>query len=919
MRPVLACSGVGDVGAPEHSLGALAPIAAYDQFIVAIRATKAPVNTSTGIPHSAHDPAVWLSYERAAAVVAQWGAQDFGVGFVLTAADPFAVVDIDDALQPDGSWSPLAHQICAALPGGVVEVSQSRRGRHVWLKRKTMPPHSNKDTALKIECYSSGRYILLGTGAAGAMVDDCTAFDAVVARWFPPRAAAVADASDDGTCAGWSGPTDDDALLEIAMRSRSSAAVFGDGVTFAALWNADADALGRKWPGDGRPYDASSADASLAARLAFFTGRDAGRCDRLMRRSALAREKYERPDYLPRTIAAACAQVREVYTGGAVTVAAAGASPPMTADQVIAALAEMTAEQVRAQWVDLTVPVSPVDRERIIARVQYLHGAGLQALRRELKQADARAAAARREQALTDRVGHLALIPYRKEASAAAAATIEAAIVAASAPGEYVSFAGVLSQITTKPLPFTHLIDKPEEAPPAVPQIEPIDKVAMLQRVERVAVLYETRNDGTRQPIAVPDRVVEILVSKKSHAAPIINGLVTHPIVLRDGAILASDGLHAASGLYLFGANVPGVRPYRQDEAARALGRLRASFLDGFEFASALDADLAMAGLFTGVQRRLLDGAPGLAALASMQSSGKTTLARRIHLILTGRDMPVSTFPMGDEAEASKRLLSALLRSPAMIVFDNVQDGFTFASGSLAAAMTSSSIEQRMLGVSRDATAPTTVLFVMTGNNLTLGNDEVSRWLVTRLAPTNARPHERTFRYADVVGHALSIRPQVLCDVAGIVAGLIVSGAQVAASGRFPAWDRLVRQPLMWSGAADVAQVFRINAEQSEPVRAHRALLWALSQLFGSRWFKASDVSAAATIGQGAGATLRFALESLAVRAVDKSRSVSHALTANLGRVAEVEGRELRLGKEYNAHDKIDVFNVTTAGTCGVL
>lgn len=904
------------MSAADHTLGALAPLAAYPQFIVALRATKAPLHPVTAIPHNAHDPAIWMPYEQAASIVATWGAEHFGVGFVLTERDPFAVIDIDGALQADGTWSPLSHELCAALRGAVVEVSQSGRGLHVWLQSRTMPPHAKKNTALKIECYSADRYILLGSGAVGTMADDCPGIRDVIARWFPPRAAVAVAVPAAGPRADWVGPTDDGELIERALHRVSSAGAFGGRATFKQLWTADVDALALFFPPDptsSDPYDESSADMALAQHLAWWSGCDSDRMERLMRRSALVRDKWdENPGYLVgHTITNACAQQVDVLKDKP---RVAGAAPAPTADQVLTTLREFTtAEQVLGAWLPLAVPLSPVDRERVVSYVQHW-GVGPQALKRELKRADLEEQKRQRAQSLVTRAGGLALIGYRPEASAEAAATIEAAIVAASAPGEYVSFAGVLSHITTKPLPFTHLIDRPEEAPPAVPQIEPIDKVAMLQRIERVAVLCETKNDGSQRPIGVPDRIIEILIAKKSHAAPIINGLVTHPIVLRDGAILASDGLHAASGLYLFGANVPGVRAYRHDEAEQALHRLRLNFLDGFEFASALDADVALAGLFTGVQRRLLDGAPGLAALASMQSSGKTTLARRIHLILTGRDMPVSTFPLGDEAEASKRLLSALLRSPAMIVFDNVQDGFTFASGSLAAAMTSSSIEQRVLGVSRDATAPTTVLFVLTGNNLTLGNDEVSRWLVTRLAPANARPQERTFKHADVVGHALSIRAQVLSDVAGIVSGFIVSGAPAAASGtRFPAWDHLVRQPLLWAGAADVAQVFRINAEHSEPVRAHRALLWALSQLFGSRWFKASEVSAAATDGQaGAGATLRFALESLAVRAVDRSRSVSHALTANLGRVAEVDGRELRLGKEYDAHDKIDVFNVAT-------
>ena len=123
---------------------------------------------------------------------------------MLTDHDPFIVVDIDGALQSDGKWSDLSHDLCRSLPGAVVELSQSGRGLHLWLKAKATPEHANKRTDLHIECYSAGRYVLLGSQATGAMVDDCPGIHDVVARYFPPRAAAVAVVGDgDGDFWAW--------------------------------------------------------------------------------------------------------------------------------------------------------------------------------------------------------------------------------------------------------------------------------------------------------------------------------------------------------------------------------------------------------------------------------------------------------------------------------------------------------------------------------------------------------------------------------------------------------------------------------------------------------------------------------------------------------------------------------------------
>lgn len=351
-------------GAAEHPLRGLAPLAAHRQWVVVVLKPK-PSGGTDKLPFqpscnaaSVSDPATWVDYETVARTAAVWGG---GVGFVLTEADAFVVIDLDDALQPDGTWSRVALDICAALPGAVVEVSQSGRGLHVWARRAAVPPHACKATVdgQRLECYSSGRFIMLGSNASGTLAEDCPAIDDVIARYFPPRVAAAPGAlADDGPRVDWRGPADDDELLRRAMQSKSQAGVFGNAVTFAELWNADADALGRRWPAPGRPYDASSADAALAAHLAFFTGCDAPRIERLMRRSALVREKWDRADYLPRTAANACGQQREVYRGG----------------QTAAEWQPMSPEAIQASR-DFGIS-DPLSATKLFVRARYEHSEG---------------------------------------------------------------------------------------------------------------------------------------------------------------------------------------------------------------------------------------------------------------------------------------------------------------------------------------------------------------------------------------------------------------------------------------------------------------------------------------------------------------------------------------------------------------
>lgn len=96
---------------------------------------------------------------------------------------------------------------------------------------------------------------------------------------------------------------DDASLLEIARAAR------GTGPLFARLWD-----------GDTAPYsnDHSKADQALVNMLAFWTGKDTTRMDRLFRASGLMRDKWNRDDYRTRTLDLAVTTTVNVYTPGAI-------------------------------------------------------------------------------------------------------------------------------------------------------------------------------------------------------------------------------------------------------------------------------------------------------------------------------------------------------------------------------------------------------------------------------------------------------------------------------------------------------------------------------------------------------------------------------------------------------------------------
>lgn len=304
---------------------ALRPFAAYRQFFPCRiepsktrpgKTDKFALHRTGGYRVDHTDPAHWMSVEEA--IAAQYALGADGIGFHIGADAPFWFLDIDSALTPAG-WSPVAQQLCQIFTGAAMEVSSSGKGLHLF-GTGTVPPHGTRLKEHGLEFYTSGRFVALtGIQATGnAAIDFSALMPSFVAQWFPPSAAAgnAAPTRADWTTEPvpeWRGSIDDDELIRRACRTNGLASLTG--ADFYDLWHDNADRLALSYPPDpGSPdaYGASEADSALATRLAFWTGKNCERIRAIMRRSALARDKWEREDYLMRTILNAVAICSDV-------------------------------------------------------------------------------------------------------------------------------------------------------------------------------------------------------------------------------------------------------------------------------------------------------------------------------------------------------------------------------------------------------------------------------------------------------------------------------------------------------------------------------------------------------------------------------------------------------------------------------
>jgi hypothetical protein len=261
---------------------------------------KIPVDPKTGELASSTDPATWATFDVAHAYLRRTP-DVHGLGFVVTESDPLVLVDLDHCTNPDGSLTPEAQAEVAYLSSWS-EYSQSGEGIHVFCFGD-IPENRKGDDR---EMYKSARFFAMtgrhvpGTPDAIQVATDRLA--ALHARWFPKR-----ERHQDTTRPAVTGAIPDDAdLLQRMFQAHNGAQV-------QDLYNGN-------WQ---RYYgDQSRADWRLCCALAFWTGKDAGRMDRIFRTSGLMRPKWDERHaadgrtYGELTIDNACSTTTDTFSGG---------------------------------------------------------------------------------------------------------------------------------------------------------------------------------------------------------------------------------------------------------------------------------------------------------------------------------------------------------------------------------------------------------------------------------------------------------------------------------------------------------------------------------------------------------------------------------------------------------------------------
>lgn len=232
--------------------------------------TKPPLNPHSGAHASTTNPATWGTLQGAVRFCEEhpWAA---GLGFVFTNRDPYAGIDLDNCRDPQTEEiAPWAKAIVHYLRS-YTEASPSGTGVKIFL-RGALPAGVHRGA---VEAYGFGRYFTVtGQHVAGTppTIEERSAEIKALYAWLKAdepvsRAASLPPAPVD---------LDDAALIE---KARTAA----NGSKFERLWN-----------GDWSDYPSrSEADLALCSQLAFWTGGERDRIDRLFRQSGLYRQKWD--------------------------------------------------------------------------------------------------------------------------------------------------------------------------------------------------------------------------------------------------------------------------------------------------------------------------------------------------------------------------------------------------------------------------------------------------------------------------------------------------------------------------------------------------------------------------------------------------------------------------------------------------
>ena len=449
-----------------------------------------------------------------------------------------------------------------------------------------------------------------------------------------------------------------------------------------------------------------------------------------------------------------------------------------------------------------------------------------------------------------------------------------------------------LHGMTTRETPTPRrntMSDEPSEPamclpPPQMWLLTPHDKFSMEYLIETHIEFVEETEEGERS-VALHPKFVEHYMHYRSSKLPVIGAVVTNPLVLADGTLLAPDGLDRQRRVvFKIEPALRDLLPEPDHCTPATIARAMHFLIDEWLVDVATDFAgkcVLISAAMTILERTLLPERPAFFVTAGQRGGGKTTVLMMLFLAACGHTPPACAWSQQEE-ERRKALFSYLGEGVPAVVWDNIPRGLTVSCPSIEKSLTAETYSDRVLGESRIRTVPAFTIIFFTGNNIAPRGDMASRSLNARLAVGRPDPENREFKHPDPIAWTEAHRGNILRALYTVMLGnpRLRAANPGPAETRFKTWWHLIGSAvehaadllvdeIKWLTVdvaveapteisfRDIFNVFEIEEEQS-------SALATVLDVLNSRWtagFKASDLVSFVGAADEAAINFKAALE----------------------------------------------------------
>jgi hypothetical protein len=350
--------------------------------------------------------------------------------------------------------------------------------------------------------------------------------------------------------------------------------------------------------------------------------------------------------------------------------------------------------------------------------------------------------------------------------------------------------------------------------------------------------------------IAPPDDIVRNITARPSWPFTPLEAIIEFPVFRPDGTLILQPGYDTATRLY-YAPNpklvIPPIADAPSDEQiVEAIGLID-EVIGEFPYQDTASHANAHGLLLTPIIRQSISGHVPLALLdATRPGTGKTLLAETVAMIATGRTAAMMAAPYNDDNEWRKRIASTLSDGATIIVIDNVHG--KLQSAALDLALTSHTMQERILGQSKNGIYAQRATWMATGNNIQLGGDMPRRAYWIRMDAHTDKPWMRG-------GFSHNLEEWVPTHRGELIAALLTLARAWYAAGRpapqkplprmgsFQSWVEVVGGILHFVGLTNfLDNLDDLHAQADSDAQQWAAFLHAWQATYGDREVLVADV-----------------------------------------------------------------------------